>query len=202
MTGRRWRWRGRPRCRKMRLITRCCSAVWRRRCGDNGCNGPPAGRFAMYNSAYDFENERFLVHCASGGPDGGLSAQTPAPRPAPPRRRRNRPSGFRSTSSRRDVIVRDDKGNFIADLKKDEFEIYEDGVKQDISSMTVSHGGRVTNVLAPPPPPPPEGIILPPTRPRERRRRAASSCSSSTICICSSRTPAACAICSRRSRRS
>src|SRR5262245_35362898 len=65
-----------------------------------------------------------------------------------------------------DVIVRDEKGNFIPDLKKDEFEIWEDGVKQDISSMTVVTGGRVTNVLAPPPPPPPEGIILPPTRPR------------------------------------
>jgi VWFA-related protein len=39
-------------------------------------------------------------------------------------------------------------------------------VKQDISSMTVVTGGRVTNVLAPPPPPPPEGIVLPPTRPR------------------------------------
>src|SRR5882672_1517544 len=65
-----------------------------------------------------------------------------------------------------DIIVRDEKGNFIPDLKKDEFEIYEDGVKQDISSMTVVTGGRVTNVLAPPPPPPPEGIILPPSRPR------------------------------------
>ena len=65
-----------------------------------------------------------------------------------------------------DIIVRDEKGNFIPDLKKDEFEIYEDGVKQDISSMTVVTGGRVTNVLAPPPPPPPEGLILPPSRPR------------------------------------
>ncbi len=64
-----------------------------------------------------------------------------------------------------DVIVTDDKGNFIPDLKKDEFEVYEDGVKQDITSMTMSHGGRVTNVLEPPPPPPPEGIILPPSRP-------------------------------------
>src|SRR5215211_8366648 len=44
--------------------------------------------------------------------------------------------------------------------------IYEDGVKQDISSMTVVTGGRVTNVMAPPPPPPPEGIILPPSRPK------------------------------------
>jgi VWFA-related protein len=65
-----------------------------------------------------------------------------------------------------DIVVRDEKGNFVADLKKDEFEIYEDGVKQDITSMTVVTGGKVNNLLAPPPPPPPEGIILPPTRPR------------------------------------
>jgi VWFA-related protein len=65
-----------------------------------------------------------------------------------------------------DIIVRDEKGNFIPDLKQDEFEIYEDGVKQDVISMSVIAGGRVTNVLAAPPPPPPEGIILPPTRPK------------------------------------
>jgi len=63
-----------------------------------------------------------------------------------------------------DVIVKDDQGRFIPDLKKDEFEIYEDGVKQEIASMTMSHGGRVTNVLEAPPAAPPEGIILPPTR--------------------------------------
>ena len=65
-----------------------------------------------------------------------------------------------------DVIVRSRRGQFQADLAKDDFELYEDGVKQDIASMTVVTGGRVTNVLAPPPPPPPEGIILPPTRPK------------------------------------
>jgi VWFA-related protein len=65
-----------------------------------------------------------------------------------------------------DVIPRDEKGNFIADLTKNEFEIYEDGVKQEITSMTVSHGGRITNVLAPPPPVlASEGLVLPPTRP-------------------------------------
>jgi VWFA-related protein len=65
-----------------------------------------------------------------------------------------------------DVIPRDEKGNFIADLSKNEFEIYEDGVKQEITSMTVSHGGRITNVLAPPPPVlASEGLVLPPTRP-------------------------------------
>ncbi|MEQ1870418.1 MAG: VWA domain-containing protein, partial [Vicinamibacterales bacterium] len=37
-------------------------------------------------------------------------------------------------------------------------------VKQEIASMTMSHGGRVTNLLEAPPPPPPEGIILPPVR--------------------------------------
>ncbi|MFN7982968.1 MAG: VWA domain-containing protein [Vicinamibacterales bacterium] len=63
-----------------------------------------------------------------------------------------------------DVIVKDDQGRFIPDLKKEEFEVYEDGVKQDISSMTLSHGGRVANLLEAPPPPPPEGIILPPVR--------------------------------------
>ena len=65
-----------------------------------------------------------------------------------------------------DVLVRDDRGNFVPDLRKDDFEVYEDGVLQDISSMTVVTGGRVTNALLPPPPPPPEGIILPPSRPR------------------------------------
>jgi len=63
-----------------------------------------------------------------------------------------------------DVVVRDERGQFVADLSKDEFEVYEDGVKQIIASMTMSHGGRVTNVLEAPPPPPPEGIILPPVR--------------------------------------
>jgi len=37
-------------------------------------------------------------------------------------------------------------------------------VKQEITSMTMSHGGRVTNVLEAPPPPPPEGLVLPPVR--------------------------------------
>src|SRR3954462_5581718 len=104
----------------------------------------------------------------------GLSAQTPKPPSTPPA-----PASPASASAQEkptfkvqvdlvtsDIIVRDEKGNFIPDLKKEEFEIFEDGVKQDISSMTVVTGGRVTNVLAPPPPPPPEGIVLPPSRPR------------------------------------
>ena len=54
---------------------------------------------------------------------------------------------------------------FIADLKADEVEIYEDGVKQEIVSFVLTHGGRVFNMLAPPPAPVQEGIILPQRRP-------------------------------------
>jgi VWFA-related protein len=63
-----------------------------------------------------------------------------------------------------DLVARDNKGNFVSDLTRDEFEVFEDGVKQDIVSITLSHGGRVTNVLAPPPAAAPEGIILPPPK--------------------------------------
>ena len=65
-----------------------------------------------------------------------------------------------------DVIARDSNDQFVADLTKDEIEIYEDGVRQDLASMTLVHGGRVLNLQAPPPPPAQEGIILPTARPR------------------------------------
>jgi len=64
-----------------------------------------------------------------------------------------------------DVIVRDDRGQFVSDLKTEEFEVYEDGVKQEIVSLVLTHGGRVFNVQAPPPAPVQEGIILPAARP-------------------------------------
>ena len=99
----------------------------------------------------------------------GMAAQAPGQAPAAPNTAtsQERPTfKVQVDLVTNDIIVRDEKGNFIPDLKKEEFEIFEDGVKQDISSMTVVTGGRVTNVLAPPPPPPPEGIVLPPSRPR------------------------------------
>ncbi len=34
----------------------------------------------------------------------------------------------------------------MADLSKDDFEVFEDGVKQDIASLTLVHGGRVHNL--------------------------------------------------------
>src|SRR5687767_5503009 len=66
---------------------------------------------------------------------------------------------------RTDAIVRDARGQFIADLKDGEFEVYEDGVKQQIVSLTMIHGGREYNVLSPPAPRR-DGLILPANRPR------------------------------------
>jgi VWFA-related protein len=118
-----------------------------------------------------FGSTAFLVVLAAG-----LSAQTPAPakpaqtpapgKPAAPAPQEKPTFRVQVDLVTNDIVVRDDKGNFVSDLKRDEFEIYEDGIKQDISSMTVVTGGKVNNLLAPPPPPPPEGIILPPVKPR------------------------------------
>jgi VWFA-related protein len=64
-----------------------------------------------------------------------------------------------------DVIARDNNNQFVSDLKKEDFEVIEDGVQQQLVSFTMVHGGRVYNVAAPPPPPAQEGIILPASRP-------------------------------------
>jgi VWFA-related protein len=91
------------------------------------------------------------------------AAQAPEPTPAPAAQPTFRVSVDLVTT---DVIVRDQKNaQFIADLKPSEFEVYEDGVKQDIVSLVLTHGGRVFNVQTPPPAPVQEGIILPRSRP-------------------------------------
>jgi VWFA-related protein len=64
-----------------------------------------------------------------------------------------------------DVVVRDNNGQFIADLKKEDFEVLEDGVPQKLVSFSLTHGGRSYNIAAPPPAPVAEGILLPPSRP-------------------------------------
>jgi len=64
-----------------------------------------------------------------------------------------------------DVIVRDVKGQFVADLNKDEFQLLEDGQPQDLVSFVLVHGGRTFNVAAPPEPAAQEGIVLPASRP-------------------------------------
>ena len=48
------------------------------------------------------------------------------------------------------MIARNNQDQFVADLTKNDFEIYEDGVKQDITSLTLVHGGRVHNLATPP----------------------------------------------------
>ena len=67
---------------------------------------------------------------------------------------------------RTDMIARDSRtGQFISDLKPGEMEIYEDGVKQELVSFVLTHGGRVHNLLEPPAAPVQPGIILPTRRP-------------------------------------
>jgi VWFA-related protein len=97
---------------------------------------------------------------------GAVSARQAAPAP-PPQQTPPQPT-FRVSVDlvTTDVIARDSRSNqFISDLKVDEFEVYEDGVRQEIVSLVLTHGGRVFNVQAPPPAPAQEGIILPPARP-------------------------------------
>lgn len=63
------------------------------------------------------------------------------------------------------VIVRDDKGQFVANLGKNDFQVLEDGVPQELITFVLTHGGRVLNDVSAPPPPAQEGILLPPPRP-------------------------------------
>ena len=100
--------------------------------------------------------------CAVALTTGAPSAQQPAPPPNP-----QQPT-FRVSVDlvTTDVIVRDSRtGQFVSDITVDEFEVFEDGVKQEIVSLVLTHGGRVFNVQAPPPAPVQEGIILPAARP-------------------------------------
>jgi VWFA-related protein len=64
-----------------------------------------------------------------------------------------------------DVIVRGKNGQFMADLSKDDFELYEDGVKQELNSFVLVHGGRAYTTMVAAPSVVREGVILPPTRP-------------------------------------
>ena len=88
--------------------------------------------------------------------------QPPAPAPAP-----GPTPTFRTAVNlvSSDVIVRNRRGQFQADLTKDDFEIFEDGVKQDLTSFTLVHGGRVFQSMTAMAAPEREGIILPPSRP-------------------------------------
>jgi VWFA-related protein len=100
-----------------------------------------------------------------------LSAQAPQPpaqTPAPAAPAQGAQPTFRVNIDlvTMDAIVRNSQDQFVADLTKDDFQVLEDGVAQEVTSFTLVHGGRVHNLLAPPPPPTEEGVILPPSRPR------------------------------------
>lgn len=66
----------------------------------------------------------------------------------------------------KDVTPRDTKTKqFLPDLKKEDFTLFEDGVEQKIESFALSHGGRLLTDIAPAATAPPTGIILPSVRP-------------------------------------
>ena len=95
-------------------------------------------------------------------------AQPAAQQPQQQQQQQQQTPTFRATAElvTTDVIVRDSKSDqFIADLKPTDFDVLEDGVKQELASMVLIHGGRAYNTLAPPPAPIQEGIILPVARP-------------------------------------
>ena len=105
-----------------------------------------------------------LLTAGPSAPPATLQAQAPPPPAAPA----GQQPTFRGTADlvSTDVIVRDSKGQFIADLKSSDFEVLEDGVRQEIVSFVLSHGGRTFNqqtaraaVVQQ------EGVFLPPTRP-------------------------------------
>lgn len=64
-----------------------------------------------------------------------------------------------------DVIVRDKRGQFLPDLKREEFTVLEDGVVQDISEAKLIYGGKQLSADALVAVAAPEGMILPPSRP-------------------------------------
>jgi VWFA-related protein len=105
-----------------------------------------------------------LVAQGAPGQQPAAPAQAPAAPGAPQARQPDFRGGVLFVTM--DAIVRNSQDQFVADITKDEFEIFEDGVKQDLQALTLVHGGRVHNLQAAPPPPTQEGIILPPSRPR------------------------------------
>ena len=110
-----------------------------------------------------------MAICAMWFGEASIYARArPAQAPAAPQQQQGQIPTFRSSADlvTTDVIVRDAKNDqFMADLKPTDFDIFEDGVKQELASMVLIHGGRAYNTLAPPPAPLQEGIILPVARP-------------------------------------
>jgi VWFA-related protein len=85
--------------------------------------------------------------------------QQPAQQPPPPT--------FQSavTLVTSDVVVRDRRGQFQANLTRDDFELYEDGVKQQLTSFLLVSGGRVYQSPGGAHSAAREGIVMPSSRP-------------------------------------
>lgn len=98
-----------------------------------------------------------------------LSAQTPppaqTPRPSPTPRRPSQAPVYRSATDlvSTDVIVRDASGRFVPDLTMKDFEVYEDGVLQKLSTFAAVIGGRAMTEVVPQVETEREGLILPKT---------------------------------------
>jgi hypothetical protein len=72
-----------------------------------------------------------------------------------------------------DLIARNQRDQFVADLEPREFEVFEDGVKQEVAWLTLSHGGRVRDLLTPPAAAP-EGLMFRRIGPSPAHRDASS----------------------------
>jgi len=91
--------------------------------------------------------------------------QKPTTPTAAPRPNQQAPT-FRSTTDliTTSVVVRDNDGKFVPDLKMGEFQIFEDGVPQKLAAFSSSVGGRIMTDVAPSLGPVSEGLILPPQK--------------------------------------
>src|SRR5262245_16581566 len=85
-----------------------------------------------------------------------LWPQQPTPKPQTPP-----PFRLRTDIVHSQVIVRNERGDFIPGLTEKDFEIYEDGVRQTILTFTATLGGRVMTETAPAKPPVREGMVMP-----------------------------------------
>ena len=64
-----------------------------------------------------------------------------------------------------DVVVKDTQGQFVPDLRMNDFIVLEDGVEQALADYSAFRAGRNLSVLASTAAAAPEGMVLPPTRP-------------------------------------
>jgi VWFA-related protein len=94
-----------------------------------------------------------------------VSARTPPPqqKPAPQAPQ----TTFRTTIEgiTTTVVPRDSRGNFVPDLRKDEFQVFEDGVEQSVTLFVPVIGGRALQEEIATARPVVEGLILPAARP-------------------------------------